>query len=116
MAEIQNAYASCREMLLARPSEPAPARIQLLTGPRQVGKTTLLLETAARFGDQALWGYGNDSVQNGPFGDLSVLQEAANGGLADVQPSCDLRLESLACGERSRDGKHDGALANAALA
>jgi predicted AAA+ superfamily ATPase len=54
MAEIQNAYASCREMLLARPSEPAPARIQLLTGPRQVGKTTLRLETAARFGGQAL--------------------------------------------------------------
>jgi predicted AAA+ superfamily ATPase len=42
MAEIQNAYDRCRDVLLDRLSEDAPARIQLLTGPRQVGKTTLL--------------------------------------------------------------------------
>jgi predicted AAA+ superfamily ATPase len=42
MAEIQNAYDRCRDVLLDRLSADAPARIQLLTGPRQVGKTTLL--------------------------------------------------------------------------
>ena len=35
-------------LLLQRLSEPAPGRIQLLAGPRQVGKTTLLLEIAKR--------------------------------------------------------------------
>lgn len=45
----------CRELLLARLAEPAPGRIQLLTGPRQVGKTTLLLELADRFGAQAIY-------------------------------------------------------------
>lgn len=39
-------YTSCRELLRARLGEAAPGRIQLLTGPRQVGKTTLLLELA----------------------------------------------------------------------
>ncbi|MGA3137126.1 MAG: hypothetical protein ABSC88_14150 [Terracidiphilus sp.] len=38
MAKIQNAYVPCREVLLDRLREAAPARIQLLTGPRQVGK------------------------------------------------------------------------------
>jgi hypothetical protein len=37
-------FAGCREVLRGRLAEAAPARIQLLTGPRQVGKTTLLLE------------------------------------------------------------------------
>jgi uncharacterized protein len=44
-----------RERLLARLAEPAPARIQLVTGPRQVGKTTLLLDLAARAGDAAVY-------------------------------------------------------------
>ena len=60
MAEIQNAYVPCREVLLDRLREAAPARIQLLTGPRQVGKTTLLLEIAAHFGDQAVYVAGDD--------------------------------------------------------
>jgi len=33
-------YRQCRELLDQRVAEPAPGRIQLLTGPRQVGKTT----------------------------------------------------------------------------
>jgi len=41
-----------RGWLLKRLDEPAPGRIQLVTGPRQVGKTTLLLELAARYGDR----------------------------------------------------------------
>ena len=60
MTEIYNAFARCREVLLDRLKESAPARIQLLTGPRQVGKTTLLLEIAARFGDRAVYAAGDD--------------------------------------------------------
>ncbi len=50
MVELLNDSNHCRELLLERLREPAPARIQLLTGPRQVGKTTLLLEIARQFG------------------------------------------------------------------
>lgn len=39
-------YRACEDLLRARLAERAPARIQLLTGPRQVGKTTLLLDLA----------------------------------------------------------------------
>jgi predicted AAA+ superfamily ATPase len=60
MTEIHNAFVSCRETLLDRLKEIAPARIQLLTGPRQVGKTTLLLEIAAQFGDRAVYAAGDD--------------------------------------------------------
>ena len=35
-------------------------RIQLLTGPRQVGKTTLLLEIAGQFGDAAIYVAGDE--------------------------------------------------------
>ncbi len=48
-------YRECLETLTARLAEPAPGRIQLLAGPRQVGKTTLLLELAAREGVQAIY-------------------------------------------------------------
>jgi len=48
-------YAECRRLLLQRLDEPAPARIQLLTGPRQIGKTTLLLELARELGDSAFY-------------------------------------------------------------
>jgi len=51
MTEFTSDYVPCRDLLLKRLREPAPGRIQLLTGPRQVGKTTLLLEIAAQFGD-----------------------------------------------------------------
>jgi predicted AAA+ superfamily ATPase len=48
-------FAGCRELLLRRLGEPAPGRIQLLAGPRQVGKTTLLLEVADRMGGAAIY-------------------------------------------------------------
>lgn len=48
-------FAECRALLLRRLEEPAPGRIQLLAGPRQVGKTTLLLELAARHGEKAIY-------------------------------------------------------------
>lgn len=53
MAEIHNAFGYCRRLLLARLKEPAAGCIQLLTGPRQVRKTTLLREIAAQFRDGA---------------------------------------------------------------
>lgn len=48
-------YAGARRRLERRLAEPAPGRIQLLTGPRQVGKTTLLLELQRRHGGAALY-------------------------------------------------------------
>lgn len=48
-------YEESLEILLKRLSEPAPARIQLLVGPRQVGKTTLLLELERRFSNLAFY-------------------------------------------------------------
>lgn len=46
-------YRACHALLERRLAEPAPGRIQLLTGPRQVGKTTLLLELARTLGPAA---------------------------------------------------------------
>src|SRR5437868_15414160 len=60
MVAIHNAFGYCREQLLDRLREPAPGRIQLLTGPRQVGKTTLLLEIAAQFGEAAVYAAGDE--------------------------------------------------------
>ena len=48
-------HLACRALLEARLAEPAPGRIQLLAGPRQVGKTTLLLELAERHGPGAVY-------------------------------------------------------------
>src|SRR5271165_4356408 len=48
-------YYECRDVLGKRLAEQAPGRIQLLAGPRQVGKTTLLLELAEKAGKQAVY-------------------------------------------------------------
>jgi predicted AAA+ superfamily ATPase len=53
--DFRQGYVECREVLIKRLAEPAPGRIQLLAGPRQVGKTTLLLEIAHRLGQQAIY-------------------------------------------------------------
>ena len=60
MVALENAYDYCRQVLKERLRETAPGRIQILTGPRQVGKTTLLLELAEQFGDQAVYTAGDD--------------------------------------------------------
>jgi hypothetical protein len=49
-------YHECRDLLVRRLDEGAPGRIQLLSGPRQVGKTTLLLELEEQLGNQAVYG------------------------------------------------------------
>ncbi len=48
-------FHGARDALARRLAEPAPGRIQLLAGPRQVGKTTLLLELAERHGKVAIY-------------------------------------------------------------
>lgn len=48
-------YRECRETLAVRVAESAPARIQLLSGPRQVGKTTLLLDLAGQLGPVVIY-------------------------------------------------------------
>ena len=60
MFELNNDFNGCRDLLLQRLQEPAPGRIQLMTGPRQVGKTTLLLEIAREFGDRAIYAAGDE--------------------------------------------------------
>lgn len=54
-SDVRLDYRACRELLARRLDEPPPGRIQLLAGPRQVGKTTLLLELADRVGATALY-------------------------------------------------------------
>jgi uncharacterized protein len=53
--DFRFSYHACRDALGKRLAEPAPGRIQLLAGPRQVGKTTLLLEIAEEAGKQAVY-------------------------------------------------------------
>lgn len=48
-------YTAAQETLSARLAEPAPGRVQLLVGPRQVGKTHLLLELAGRWRERAVY-------------------------------------------------------------
>jgi predicted AAA+ superfamily ATPase len=50
--EYRVQYGECKRLLLDRVQEPAPGRIQLVAGPRQVGKTTLLLELARELGER----------------------------------------------------------------
>jgi uncharacterized protein len=48
-------YTAALDQLSARLAEPAPGRVQLLSGPRQVGKTTLLLDLARAWGRRAVY-------------------------------------------------------------
>jgi predicted AAA+ superfamily ATPase len=53
--EFRLDYPECRDVLERRLAEPGPGRIQLLAGPRQVGKTTLLLEVLAAHEQRAVY-------------------------------------------------------------
>jgi len=48
-------YTDVLRTLRERLREPAPARAQILSGPRQVGKTTLLGKIAGELTDQAIY-------------------------------------------------------------
>lgn len=52
-------YREAHRLLESRLAEAAPSRIQLLTGPRQVGKTTLLLDLAGTLGEKVLYATGD---------------------------------------------------------
>jgi hypothetical protein len=54
-SDFRLGFQEAREVLVERLAEPAPGRIQLLAGPRQVGKTTLLLDLAERHGKAAIY-------------------------------------------------------------
>jgi len=80
-------YSECRDLLAERLTEPAPARIQLLSGPRQVGKTTLLLELADRIGRSAIYAAadGPEAALPGFWERLwSRAEDTAGGGRAVV--------------------------------
>src|SRR5947207_14962463 len=53
--DFRRSYTDCRALLRQRLAEDAPGRIQLLSGPRQVGKTTLLLELAKERANSAIY-------------------------------------------------------------
>ncbi len=67
---IRVGYRRCLALLQERLAEPAPGRIQLLSGPRQVGKTTLLLALAEWLGPIALY-----AVCDGPEASLPGFWE-----------------------------------------
>jgi len=48
-------FRECLDLLASRLAESVSSRIQLLGGPRQVGKTTLLLELLDRFRGKAFY-------------------------------------------------------------
>lgn len=52
---FEHAYGAVLAELLRRLKEPAPGRVQLLTGPRQVGKTTLLGEIETKWRSRAIY-------------------------------------------------------------
>lgn len=51
----EHAYGAIRDEMVRRLQEPAPGRVQLLTGPRQVGKTTLLGEIEKLWAGRAVY-------------------------------------------------------------
>jgi hypothetical protein len=79
VGEFRTSYVECRELLTRRLAEPAPGRIQLLAGPRQVGKTTLLLEIAHQLGRQAVY-----AAADAPEGSLPGFWERVLARVEDV--------------------------------
>ena len=52
---ISTGYHATKTSLEKRLDEPAPGRVQILTGPRQVGKTSILLDISRRCNDSAIY-------------------------------------------------------------
>ena len=53
--ENNSGYNAIRQELARRLEEPPPGRVQILTGPRQVGKTTMLLVETEKWGEAAIY-------------------------------------------------------------
>jgi uncharacterized protein len=58
-SDFRLTFAECRALLRQRLAEEVPGRIQLLSGPRQVGKTTLLLALAKERPNSAIYAAGD---------------------------------------------------------
>ena len=78
-ANLMGAYHEIRDELLKRLREPAPGRVQILSGPRQVGKTTLLMEMTKEFGDRATY-FSADSTEAQIAGWWEQIVRAAEEG------------------------------------
>src|SRR5271166_465142 len=72
-------FRECLDLLAARLEEAAPSRIQLLAGPRQVGKTTLLLKLMERFGKSAIY-----AAADGPDAALPAFWERLWSRVEDI--------------------------------
>ena len=75
-------YGSALGELRRRIREPAPSRIQLLFGPRQVGKTTLLLELARELAPRAIY-----AAADGPEAALPGFWEGLWARAAQKRPA-----------------------------
>lgn len=76
MSEVPGSYPHVLARLSSRLREPAPGRIQILTGPRQIGKTTLLLELARTLGPAARYVAGDDPASAMPGAWDRIWEEA----------------------------------------
>lgn len=101
MSELSGDYAVCRDRLLERLKEPAPGRIQLLTGPRQVGKTTLLFEIAAQFGDAAVYAAGTRPMRRFPVSGSVVGLRLKHGLSAERRSCCSMKSITSATGRNA---------------
>lgn len=83
-SNFPQSYSAILARLQQRLDEPAPSRIQILTGPRQAGKTTLLLELAEGLGSRAIY-HAADSPEAAAPGSWEALWKQAHA--ASTRPS-----------------------------
>jgi predicted AAA+ superfamily ATPase len=79
----KNSFQSLRAVLIERLAENAPGLIQLLVGPRQVGKTTLLLELEAEWEGRSVYASADTPeavLPNWREGIWSRIEAMARGG------------------------------------
>jgi predicted AAA+ superfamily ATPase len=86
-------FADCRDLLRKRVIEPAPARIQLLTGPRQVGKTTLLLGLADGSPGRTVYAAGDAPEQALPGAWERIWVQAEQ--IAEAADGCIVLLDEV---------------------
>jgi hypothetical protein len=78
---FEHSYGAVLAELERRLREPAPGRVQLLTGPRQVGKTTLLGEIEKQWKGKALY-LAADAPEASLPGWWERQWQRAHGGIA----------------------------------
>jgi predicted AAA+ superfamily ATPase len=80
-------YPDAQAQIRARLRETAPSRLQLLSGPRQVGKTTLLLSLAGEIGDRAIYA-ACDAPEAGIAGWWEATWRKAEALASSKAPAC----------------------------